>query len=80
MGRSLSIELVLEPGRERLECRLVGPAASGRRHRAAPDLLHDFFPHVGTRADMPDVQLIQQESGGLQALVVARHAVLLHES
>ena len=79
MRRGLSIELALQPRREAVERRLVGPTPPGRGHRAAADFQHHLFPQFRAGTDMLDVGLVEHEPGRFQFFVVAGDAVFGEE-
>ncbi len=73
------VERALQPGHEAVHGRLVGPAHARRRHHAAAQLPHGFLPDLRVVGQMREVHGVEREVGGLGALVVARHAVLVEE-
>ena len=58
---------------------LVGTRPSGRRHLAGADLADHFLEILGVHARLCQVDLVEHQPGGLQLLVVARHAILVEQ-
>ncbi len=58
----------------------VGPLAAGGRHGARVHLGRDLLPDLGIRADGGQVAVLEHETGCLQPLAVARHAVGVDEA
>ena len=73
------VERALQPRHEAVHGRLIRPAHARRRHHAAAKLPHGFLPHVRVVGQMREVQGVERDVGGLGALVVTRHAVLVEE-
>ena len=85
MGDRVPVELLLQPGDERLEGRRVRPPRTRGRHHAGPKFSHDLFPHFGLFANVREVETVKGEfARGLQArslrpLVVAGDAVPIED-
>ena len=75
--RGGAVELRLQPPRERGVGRLIGPGTRAWWHLARAELAHDLFPHFRIPADVFDLERLERQPGGLQAVAVASDAVLV---
>src|SRR5262245_1257305 len=72
-----AIEVGLERRRHAVSGDLVGTRTSDRRHRARPHLADDFLQHLGVLAGLRQIDLVERETGGLEARVMTGDAVLV---
>ena len=79
VGDGVSIELVFQPGNQRLAHGRLGPGHARRRHHAGPKLPHDLFAYLRLIAEAGQIKCVQRETRGLDRLVVAGHAVLIED-
>ena len=78
VGGGGAVELVLEPGRDRVVGGLVGARPPDRRHHPRPELQRHLLPGVGVCAHVRGVQRLQRDGHAprrVAAVAVARHAV-----
>ena len=76
-----AIERRFEKCDERSRAFGIGPRADRRRrHLTRAQLPRDFFPDLRMRRNVGEREVLQREPGGLEPIVVARHAVRVDEA
>ena len=70
------VEFALQPRDQPIVGGRVGALHAVRRHGADAKLAYDALPHVGVVRHARQVERLERQSGGLQARVVTRDAVL----
>src|SRR6185436_10488660 len=73
-----TIERTLEVGDQRVDSGTVGLSRPWRGHDAPAQLAHRLLEHVGMLDDTLGCDSLEADARHLGAVVVTRHAVLLH--
>jgi hypothetical protein len=77
IGDRVAIQLLLQVSDHRFHHRRIRTPHARGRHHAGAQLAHHFFPDLGVIVQLGDIELIEHQSSGFQALVVAGNAVLV---
>ena len=75
MRGRVAVDLVLEPAGQRVVGGGGGTRAAGRRHRPRPEFRDDLLPGLGVRSHLGQIEPVEGQAGGEEALVVAGDAV-----
>ena len=79
IGGGAAVEFLLHERDHGFEYRRSRTRHARGRHHPGAKLAHDLFPGLGVVVHTGGVELIEQQSSGLQALVVAGDAILIEE-
>ena len=80
VGGRRRVERGFQPRREHVVGRLVGPRATGGRHRLRVQLLQDLLPHFRVFGHVIDVDGVERKVTGRSALVMAGDAMTIEYS
>ena len=79
MRRGGAVERSFKPGVELVHSGFVGTRHALRRHHASVQLPQNFFPGFCVIRDAVEVERVEREAGGFQALIVAGDAILVED-
>ena len=77
LGGGGAIQIILERNGEGRVIRSGGPRHARRWHHAGAEYPDDLLPGLGLGSDIRRIELIEGETGGLEALVMASDAILI---